>query len=108
ASCLPRSTCSSHQSIDSGLRPRTIATRPVGSTLMIMFEPSSTTHTLSFESTRKPCANDRPYAFGIHSFTYFRFLSNSNTRAALPPRELPLQPVRENTNRWPCEFTDTP
>src|SRR6185295_9295197 len=107
-SVTPRSMCSSHQSIDSGLRPSTMETRPVGSTLMTMFEPSSTTHTLSFESTRNPCANDRPYAFGIHSFTYLLFLSNSNTRAALPPRELPLHPVREKTNRWPAEFSDTP
>jgi hypothetical protein len=90
------------------LRPRFIVIRPVGSIFMIMLEPSSTAHTLSSGSTRTTWANERPYEFGIHSFTKWRFWSNSNSLAAFPPRELPDQPVRLKTNRWPCEFIDTP
>ena len=44
----------------SGLRPIVMTMRPLGSNLMIMFDPSSTTQMLSWRSTRTVWAKTNP------------------------------------------------
>src|SRR5262249_48353265 len=58
------------QTIDSSFLPRNTRPDPRRLNLITMFEPSSTTHTLSFLSTFTACAKEKPYAPCPHCLTY--------------------------------------